>query len=129
MGIRLLFMLSFPNFLQALTAPGIVDNFYYNLLDWSRKNLISLGLNHEVYTKKAFSLETAELCPLVVQQGSEVSAIKWNEWVSYLYTIIKWEEVTFYLNIEVMHLTRVTFLPLAQVEAQFKSMTQPVSNQ
>lgn len=30
-------------------APGILDNFYLNLLDWGSKNVVSIALKDSVY--------------------------------------------------------------------------------
>lgn len=35
--------------MQRLDAPGLKDDFYLNLLDWSSQNILSLGLSTFVY--------------------------------------------------------------------------------
>ena len=39
-----------PNPYKILDAPNLMDDFYLNLLDWSAKNLIAVGLANELYT-------------------------------------------------------------------------------
>lgn len=34
---------------QVLDAPGLVDDFYLNLLDWSSENILAAGLGNCVY--------------------------------------------------------------------------------
>ncbi|XP_019862428.1 PREDICTED: anaphase-promoting complex subunit cdc20-like [Amphimedon queenslandica] len=34
---------------KVLDAPGIVNDFYLNVLDWSRKNVVAVGLSEKVY--------------------------------------------------------------------------------
>ena len=34
---------------RILDAPGVVDNYYMNILDWSIKNIISIALVNEVF--------------------------------------------------------------------------------
>ena len=37
---------------KILDAPGLVDNFYMNILDWSAKNFIGISLQNEVFLWK-----------------------------------------------------------------------------
>ncbi|RHZ86571.1 hypothetical protein Glove_48g48 [Diversispora epigaea] len=38
---------------RILDAPGMIDDYYLNLLDWSNKNLVAIGLNQNVYVWNA----------------------------------------------------------------------------
>lgn len=46
---------------KILDAPGMLDDYYLNLLDWSSRNIVTIGLNESAYmynpaTKKVFEL-------------------------------------------------------------------------
>ncbi|PKK40960.1 hypothetical protein RhiirC2_859365 [Rhizophagus irregularis] len=34
---------------RVLDAPGLLDNYYLNLLDWTIKNMVAIGLDQCVY--------------------------------------------------------------------------------
>ncbi|ORZ41330.1 WD40-repeat-containing domain protein [Catenaria anguillulae PL171] len=61
---------------KILDAPGIVDDFYLNVLDWSYRNVIAVGLGSAVYmwdaATSAVTLLT-DLAPL-----DSVASVKWN---------------------------------------------------
>lgn len=39
----------FQNNIQSLDAPGLVDDFYLNLIDWSCQNVVAVGFGQHVY--------------------------------------------------------------------------------
>ena len=61
---------------KILDAPGLSDDFYVDLLDWSSRNLISVGLSDQVYLWNAESAEVNLLCKL---HNDSVTSVKWSE--------------------------------------------------
>lgn len=61
---------------RVLDAPGVLDDFYLNLLDWSSRNMVVIGLDTQVYiwngdTGKSLALmETAA--------DTYISSVKWS---------------------------------------------------
>ncbi|KAK4056684.1 WD repeat-containing protein slp1 [Microbotryomycetes sp. JL221] len=47
---------------RVLDAPGLVDDYYLNLLDWSSTNLVAIGLGESVYIWNAESGDVSLLC-------------------------------------------------------------------
>jgi len=42
-----------PNPYRILDAPGLCDDFYLNLVDWSAKNMLAVALDSSVYVWNA----------------------------------------------------------------------------
>ncbi|KAF2273391.1 WD40 repeat-like protein [Westerdykella ornata] len=61
---------------RVLDAPGLVDDYYLNLLDWSCQNQVAIGLERSVYVWSADSGSVASLleCP----QDTYISSVKWS---------------------------------------------------
>lgn len=47
---------------RVLDAPGMLDDYYLNLLDWSSTNLVAIGLAESVYVWNAATGTVTELC-------------------------------------------------------------------
>ncbi|GAA5942185.1 WD40 repeat domain-containing protein [Sporobolomyces koalae] len=47
---------------RVLDAPGMLDDYYLNLLDWSSTNLVAIGLAESVYVWNAATGAVTELC-------------------------------------------------------------------
>jgi cell division cycle protein 20 (cofactor of APC complex) len=62
---------------RVLDAPGLVDDYYLNLLDWSSGNQVAIGLERSVYVWSAESGEVNSLfeCPA----DTYVSSVKWSQ--------------------------------------------------
>ena len=62
---------------RVLDAPGLVDDYYLNLLDWSSGNQVAIGLERSVYVWSAESGSVASLmeCPA----DTYVSSVKWSQ--------------------------------------------------
>lgn len=61
---------------RVLDAPGLVDDYYLNLLDWSSGNQIAIGLERSVYI---WSAESGSVVPLLeCAQDTYVSSVKWS---------------------------------------------------
>lgn len=61
---------------RVLDAPGLVDDYYLNLLDWSCGNQVAIGLERNVYV---WSAETGEVNSLLeCQSDTYISSVKWS---------------------------------------------------
>lgn len=61
---------------RVLDAPGLVDDYYLNLLDWSSGNQVAIGLERNVYVWSAESGTVS--CLLETPPDTYVSSIKWS---------------------------------------------------
>ncbi|KAJ2456214.1 substrate-specific activator of APC-dependent proteolysis [Coemansia sp. RSA 2336] len=65
---------------KVLDAPGIRDDYYLNLMDWSTSNRISVALNSQVYVWDAQSSQTSQLCDVSTDNSEEwVTSVGWAE--------------------------------------------------
>ncbi|KAJ2688054.1 substrate-specific activator of APC-dependent proteolysis [Coemansia spiralis] len=64
--------------IKVLDAPGIRDDYYLNLMDWSPDNRLSVALNSEVYVWDAESSQTTRLCD-VGEGGDWVTSVRWAD--------------------------------------------------
>ncbi|KAI8323917.1 WD40 repeat-like protein [Martensiomyces pterosporus] len=65
---------------KVLDAPGIRDDYYLNLLDWSSTNKIAVALNSEVYMWDAKSSRANRVCDVGDQGGDDwVTSVRWAE--------------------------------------------------
>jgi len=61
---------------RVLDAPGLVDDYYLNLLDWSSGNQVAIGLERNVYV---WSAESGSVVPLLeTSPDTYVSSVKWS---------------------------------------------------
>ena len=62
---------------RVLDAPGLVDDYYLNLLDWSSGNQVAIGLERSVYVWSAESGSVNSLleCP----SDTYISSVKWSD--------------------------------------------------
>lgn len=61
---------------RVLDAPGLVDDYYLNLLDWSSSNQVAIGLERNVYV---WSAEAGTVnCLLETSPDTYVSSVKWS---------------------------------------------------
>lgn len=58
---------------RALDAPGLINDFYCNVVDWSCQNIVAVVLGESVYTYNGSTGETTVLCQL-----PSVSSVKWS---------------------------------------------------
>lgn len=62
---------------RVLDAPGLVDDYYLNLLDWSSQNAVAIGLERNVYV---WSAEAGSVsCLLETSEDTYVSSVKWSD--------------------------------------------------
>jgi cell division cycle 20-like protein 1 (cofactor of APC complex) len=67
-----------PDPFKVLEAPGLEDNFYYNLIDWSSQNVLSVALGCCTYLWPVSSSTVTRLCDLSGNSDS-VTSVAWNE--------------------------------------------------
>lgn len=67
-------VLSAPD--RVLDAPGLVDDYYLNLLDWSSGNQVAIGLERSVYVWSADAGTVS--CLLETSPDTYVSSVKWS---------------------------------------------------
>lgn len=61
---------------RVLDAPGLMDDYYLNLLDWSSGNQVAIGLERNVYV---WSAEAGTVsCLLETSPDTYVSSVKWS---------------------------------------------------
>ena len=61
---------------RVLDAPGLVDDYYLNLLDWSSGNQVAIGLERNVYV---WSAESGTVNPLLeCPEDTYISSLKWS---------------------------------------------------
>lgn len=61
---------------KALDAPGLIDDYYLNLLDWSSGNQVAIGLERSVYIWSADKGSVS--CLLESSADTYVSSVKWS---------------------------------------------------
>eukprot|EP00158_Paraphelidium_tribonemae_P007780 Partr_v1_DN28356_c1_g1_i1_m78991 putative Cell division cycle 20 len=67
---------------RILDAPGIADDFYRSLLDWSQLNVLAVGLGSSVYLWDATQGGVNELCSIDDEAG--VASVSWSQDGSYV---------------------------------------------
>ncbi len=60
---------------RVLDAPGLVDDYYLNLLDWSSGNQVAIGLERSVYI---WSAESGTVSCLFESPTDYISSVKWS---------------------------------------------------
>lgn len=61
---------------RVLDAPGMLDDYYLNLLDWGSGNQVAIGLERNVYV---WSADTGTVnCLLETSPDTYVSSVKWS---------------------------------------------------
>ena len=55
---------------RVLDAPGLIDDYYLNLLDWSATNLVAVALGDSVFVWNAFTGESRKLFSLDQERGA-----------------------------------------------------------
>ncbi|EPX74654.1 sleepy Slp1 [Schizosaccharomyces octosporus yFS286] len=62
---------------RVLDAPGIVDDYYLNLLDWSNLNAVAIALERNVYVWNADSGDVSGLAE--TDESTYVAGVKWSQ--------------------------------------------------
>ncbi|KAK4054488.1 WD repeat-containing protein slp1 [Microbotryomycetes sp. JL201] len=66
---------------RVLDAPGLVDDYYLNLLDWSSTNLVAIGLGESVYVWNAETGDVSLLCSVGPADGDVSNATEGDEYI------------------------------------------------
>lgn len=61
---------------RVLDAPGLIDDYYLNLLDWSSGNQVAIGLERNVYVWSADEGNVS--CLMETTADTYVSSVKWS---------------------------------------------------
>jgi len=72
---------------RVLDAPGIVDDYYLNLLDWSCNNTLAVALGPSVYLWNATTAEITELMSTATEDeetDNSITSVSWSEDGSFL---------------------------------------------
>ena len=64
---------------RVLDAPGLMDDYYLNLLDWSTDNQVAIGLGAGVYLWGADTGDVIPLCELPNADQDYVSSVKFSQ--------------------------------------------------
>jgi cell division cycle protein 20 (cofactor of APC complex) len=67
---------------KILDAPGLADDYYLNLLDWSSKNLLAVGLEDTVYIWNGDTGSVQEFCR--TKTDDSIASLKWASDGSYI---------------------------------------------
>lgn len=62
---------------RVLDAPGLIDDFYLNLIDWSVRNVVAVALGPSVYLWNAADGSVKELMTLVNEEEQYVASVGW----------------------------------------------------
>lgn len=65
-----------PNPYRILDAPGLQDDFYLNLVDWSSQNILAVALESSVYVWNATTSTVEELCDVGLED--QVTSLSWS---------------------------------------------------
>jgi len=60
---------------RILEAPGLCDDFYLNLVDWSSQNILAVALDSIVYVWNATTSTVQELCD--VGDDDKITSLGW----------------------------------------------------
>lgn len=61
---------------KILDAPGLQDDYYLNLMDWSKSNQLAIGLDSMVYLWSATSSKVTKLCEY---EQEKICSVSWSE--------------------------------------------------
>lgn len=62
---------------KILDAPGMLEDFYLNLVDWGSNNILAVGLANSVYIWNATNANISRLCHTL--DGSSITSVSWLE--------------------------------------------------
>lgn len=62
--------------MRVLDAPGLLDDYYTNVLDWGDRNIIAIGLGTTVYLWDASTKTTSELVTVDEEDGP-ITSLSW----------------------------------------------------
>ena len=62
---------------KVLDAPSLADDFYLNLVDWSTRNVLAVGLGNSVYLWSAYTSKVSKLCDME-SAANAVCSVSWS---------------------------------------------------
>jgi cell division cycle protein 20 (cofactor of APC complex) len=62
---------------RTLDAPGVVDDYYLNVLDWGSKNVVSIALENTLYLWNSSDSSTSELVTVDDDNGP-ITSVSWS---------------------------------------------------
>ncbi|KAJ3094229.1 ubiquitin-protein transferase activating protein, partial [Phlyctochytrium bullatum] len=69
---------------RVLDAPGLADDYYLNLLDWSTENLLAVALEDTVYTWNASTGSVSDFCRACTDDSTTISSVQFTNDGSHL---------------------------------------------
>ena len=60
---------------KVLDAPALTDDFYLNLIAWSNKNILAVGLGNCIYLWDAVTTKVTRLCEL---PNDSITSVCWS---------------------------------------------------
>jgi cell division cycle protein 20 (cofactor of APC complex) len=73
----MLILLTFQFAERTLDAPGVVDDYYLNVLDWGSKNAVSIALENTLYLWNSSDSSTSELVTVDDDNGP-ITSVSWS---------------------------------------------------
>ncbi|KAK9767417.1 WD repeat-containing protein slp1 [Basidiobolus ranarum] len=67
---------------RVLDAPGLIDDYYLNLLDWSCANIVAIGLDKNIYLWNADTGDVSGLCETA--SSDLITSLSWSNDGAYL---------------------------------------------
>lgn len=61
---------------KVLDAPALTDDFYLNLIAWSNKNMLAVGLGNCIYLWDAVTTKVTRLCEL---HNDSITSLCWSD--------------------------------------------------
>lgn len=62
--------------MKVLDAPGVIDDFYAHVLDWSTRNVLAVALGHDAFLFDAPSGRAERLATL--RRGESITSLRWT---------------------------------------------------
>lgn len=62
--------------IKILDAPALQDDFYLNLVDWGKGNILAVGLSDSVYLWNATTCKVVKLCTL---SNNHITSVNWMQ--------------------------------------------------
>lgn len=64
---------------RVLDAPGMVDDFYLNLLDWSDHNILAVALGNVVYLMNVTDKRISTIQPKNIDRDEIITSLSWSK--------------------------------------------------
>lgn len=70
---------------RVLDAPGLQDDYYLDVIDWSNSNILAAGLASSVYLLNTPTHKVSMLCNLKSSHGDSVGSVAWAQKVKNIF--------------------------------------------